>query len=177
MLGSSSFACEPEKTCTVTVEFVVGEGDEGEEVDVGPMAPSPDRIISPRYGLWLLAIVMVSEPMTRLPDGISEIGVPEIVTAAPPGDSVVPATEKPAGFAVKAWVPTVKMSGRWKVLVPMTSPEAPRDTGVPDIVTAAPPGESVAPAMRKPVGFALSACPPTVNRFRSSASGRSMLER
>ncbi len=50
---------------------------------------------------------MVLVPMTR-PEGPSEIGVPEIVIAAPFAERVVPAMRKAVGLAVNVVPATVK---------------------------------------------------------------------
>ena len=52
-------------------------------------------------------MLILEDPTCNAPEGPREIGVPEIVTALPPGDSVVLPTAKPVGFAVKVCPPTV----------------------------------------------------------------------
>ncbi len=82
---------------------------------------------------------------TTTPEGFSEMTVPDIVTAGPLGETLVPATEKPVGFAVMvcpAMVRTgfegaVEESGI--VLVPSTTKDGPREYTVPEMVTGAPP--------------------------------------
>ena len=52
---------------------------------------------------------------------------------------------------------------------PITRPEGPRETTVPEIVAAGPLGEIVVPAMTKPVGAAVKAWPPTVKTDEGEA--------
>lgn len=91
-------------------------------------------------------------------EGPSETGVPEIVTAGPPWEMVVPAMEKAVGLAVNVLWATVKIDwmgveGSGIVLLPTTRPAAPRDTVVPDTVIDEPPGVSVVESsMTAPVG-------------------------
>ncbi len=94
--------------------------------------------------------VTVLVPMMRSEDP-RETGVPEIVTPDPPGVSVVPAIEKPVGFAVKLCPATVKMDGEGEVGGNVIVV----DTGVPETVTPGPPGVSVVPAIENPVGIAV----------------------
>lgn len=49
------------------------------------------------------------------------------------------------------------------VLPPTKTPEGPRLTGVPEITAGGPPGDTVVPAMTKPVGLAVKIAPATVN--------------
>ena len=48
-------------------------------------------------------------PMTGAPEGPRWIGVPDTNTAGPPADRIVPPRENAVGFAVKVWLPTVKI--------------------------------------------------------------------
>lgn len=86
-------------------------------------------------------------------------GVP---TLLPSTTSVVPATETADELvAVEVCPPTVwtevdTLAGEPMVLLPITRvPLAPRDTGVPETVTADPPGLRVVPAIAIAVGFAV----------------------
>lgn len=58
------------------------------------------------------------------------------------------------------------------VWVPMTRPEAPRYTGVPDIVTAGLLGRIVVPWMRNPVGLAVMIWSPTEKMDEGGLEGR-----
>ena len=83
-------------------EEEAAEGDDGDVavVDVGPIGPNPERMISPR-GTVLVPRGTVLVPMSKDPDGPNETGVPDIVTPGPPAERVVPATTRAVGFAVK----------------------------------------------------------------------------
>lgn len=87
----------------------------------------------------------VVPPTTRSPEGLREMGVPEMVMPAWPGLSVVLPIEKAVRLAVdgnlmtRVRVPTIK------------SPEESSETGVPKIVMPAPPGKRVAPETTAPV--------------------------
>lgn len=88
---------------------------------------------------------MVDVPIWR-PDGPSEIMVPDIVIADPPGEIVWPLKVKPIGAAVKVCPATVNteaaaVGGRGTVAVPICSPEGPSESTVPDSVIAEPPGD------------------------------------
>ena len=103
-----------------------------------------------------------------------DIRVPEIVTGAPLGTSVVSTIEKPVGFAVNVEPATVKTGregseGSAIVMVPITTTEAPSDTGVPDNVTAGPFGRRLLPSTENPGGLATNVWPPTEN---SAGTGR-----
>lgn len=108
---------------------------------------------------------------TIRPEAPRLTGVPDIVTAGPPGDTVTLATANPVGFAVNTWPATVKTGGirlavpicTANVLPPITRLEDARLTGVPDIVTAGPPSDTDVPAKLKPVGLAVKAWPAAVN--------------
>lgn len=112
-----------------------------------------------------MAIVDVPTMRPELP---STKGVPDMVIAGPPGDRVLPAMTTPPGTAVKVCPATVKAeelgfgAGRAIVDVPTTRPELPNTTGVPVMVKAGPPGESVLPEMTTPLGTAVKVCPATV---------------
>lgn len=100
---------------------------------------------------------MLVDPIWRSPDGPREMGVPERVSAGPPGETVVPARGKPVGFAVKVWPATVKTlgagvaGGRIILELPMNrAPDGFREIGIPEMTTAAPPGETRDPATSKP---------------------------
>ena len=118
---------------------------------------------------------MVLVPITS-PEGPSEMAVPEIVMAGPPGKTEVPATLNPVGLAVKTWPPTVKTAlvddGRDIVLVPMTRPEGPSKTGVPEMVMPGPPFTIVVPAMEMAVGLAVKVWPPTVKTGEPDDEGK-----
>ena len=87
-----------------------------------------------------------------------------MVTAEPPGVRDVPAILKPVGAAVKVWPATVKTDcgARATVEEPIWRPAEPRDTTVPEMVTAEPPGVREVPAIEKPVGAAVKVESPTV---------------
>ena len=51
---------------------------------------------------------MVELPIARAPPGAKDTGVPEIMTAEPPGESVVPSIAKPVGWAVNVCPATAK---------------------------------------------------------------------
>lgn len=99
-------------------------------------------------------------PMTT-PDGPKETGVPDIVTAGPPGMIDVPAMLKPFALAVPTWPPTVRTSEVGNeaistVLDPTTrAPDGPSDILFPAMVTGSPPGFNELPAIAKPVGLAI----------------------
>lgn len=84
-----------------------------DEVCVGLMGPSPDKIAGP--GPWVLSVCneIALEPMNRVFDGPKETGVPATVVPGPPGEIVVPSMAKPVGFAVNTWLPTVNTSKSW----------------------------------------------------------------
>src|SRR5204862_5751193 len=97
------------------------------------------------------------------------IGVPETVMAGPPGTRVwPPTTNVPPEFAVIVCPPTVStpplpMIGT--VLDPTTTavPPGARLIGVPAVVMAGPPGETVWPPTAKPPAeFAVMVWPPAV---------------
>lgn len=118
-------------------------------------------------GAFALGIVAVELP-TMMFEGPTEIIVPEIVIAGPPTGTVLPDMITPPGTAVKVWPATVKAEelgvsvGMAIVDVPTTRPELPNTTGVPVMVKAGPPGESVLPEMTTPLGTAVKVCPATV---------------
>lgn len=89
-----------------------------------------------------------------------ETGVPDMVIPGPPGTRDVPAMLRPVGFAVKILPSMVKTEVgdplRGIMSVPRTSPEAPSDTRVPEMVTAGPLGMTDVPAMVKPLAFAVN---------------------
>jgi len=104
--------------------------------------------------------LIVLAPMTT-PDGPKETGVPDIVTAGPPGMTDIPAMLKPFALAVATWPATVK-TGKVgddaisTVLYPTTrAPDGPSDILVPAMVTGSPPGFNELPAIAKPVGLAM----------------------
>ena len=74
---------------------------------------SPVNVMPPAVKITALDVAAVGKistlevPMTRVPEGASDMDVPDIMTAWPPGDKVVSATCKPVGFAVKSSPPTV----------------------------------------------------------------------
>ena len=121
-------------------------------------------------------IVLV--PMTREPEGLSEMSVLLIIIPGPPADKVAPATENLVGFAVKVWPPTVKVDDceapEIVVVVPPTtnSPNGPRLTVVPATSTAGPPALTVVPDPTRSAPFAVSVWPPTVT---TAASGEGVL--
>ena len=89
------------------------------------------------------------------PDGASEIGVPEMVRAGPPGVSVEPATTMAEGPIMESvWLPIISgeeaevpACGMEMVELPtMTAPDGSREIGVPKMVTAGPPAVIVEPA-------------------------------
>jgi len=116
-------------------------------------------------GSWIVLL-----PMMRLPDGASDMTVPDRVMAVPPCVSVVPEeTMKPVGFAVKVWPATVYIAelggdvGNGIVLPSITRIQEPKETGVPEIVIAEPPGIRVVPAIAiSPDGPMLTICPAIV---------------
>jgi len=125
-------------------------------VELGVMEPESDTT----EGSWVRllqdnGIVLVPITSAEVP---SDIGVPETVMPAPPGEIVFPSMARPLRVAVKASPSTVNMEaleGNVIVVVPMTRSEEPREIGVPDIVIPEPPGVRVVPAIGKPVGFAV----------------------
>lgn len=113
---------------------------------------------------------MLEDPIIRTPEGPKEIGVPEMVTAAPPGRRVEPASSKPVDWAVNVWPPIVKVfdegvgARRLVLELPMNNtPDGLRETGVPEIVIGVPPGTSLEPASTKPAGLAVTVLSPIVN--------------
>lgn len=89
---------------------------------------------------------------TTFPAAGSEIGVPEMVTAWPPGNSVwVPIMRFASGSREKEMPFTVNTSGAGVILgtgisdpsITMADPEGDKETGVPEMVTAWPAGISV----------------------------------
>lgn len=120
----------------------------------------------------------VLPPIMRLEDAILT-GVPDIITAEPPSDTAVPAKLKPVELAVKAWPAAVNTEGIWfdedarrgMVLPPTKTPEGPRLTGVPEMTAGGPPGDTVIPAMTKPVGWAVKIAPATVNTGGTKSEG------
>ena len=86
------------------------------------------------------------------------MGVPDNCTPPEPGNNVVPAIEKPVGFAVMNWwlldadalrevvakIPLPKVYA-W---LPITSPPVPRDTGVSEMVRAGDPIETAFPSTK-----------------------------
>ena len=97
--GTSVFVCEPSKNCIVL--FVLIDVGLVGGVVLGLMVPKPDMIKAPRPWLAAVSRGIVLEPMTRLAEGPSEMGVPDIVTPGPPGERVLLAMMKPVGAAVK----------------------------------------------------------------------------
>ena len=123
---------------------------------------------------------MMELPIASVPPGAKETGVPEIVTAEPPGVSRVPAIAKPVGWAVNICPPTAKTdcvadpASVPKVIVeePICKrDEASRETSVPDMYIGLPPGVSVDPAIGKPVGAAVKVWPATVKISGPTVSG------
>ena len=109
--------------------------------------------------------------MARVPPGAKETDVPEIVTAEPPGERVVPPIVNPVGWAVNVCPATAKTdcvadaASMPKLIVegPICKrDEASRETSVPDMYIGLPPGVSVDPAIGKPVGAAVNVWPATV---------------
>ena len=109
--------------------------------------------------------------MARVPPGAKETGVPEIITAEPPGEIVVPSIANPVGWAVNVCPATAKMDCVGDaVLIPRSIVEEPickrdeasRETSVPDMYIGLPPGVSEDPAIGKPVGAAVKVWPATV---------------
>ncbi len=82
---------------------------------------------------------------TTTAEGFSEMTVPDIVTAGPLGETLVPATEKPVGFAVMVCPAMVRtgfegaVEEMGMVLVPSTTKDGPREYAVPEMVIGAPP--------------------------------------
>lgn len=118
----------------------------------------------------------VRVPMT-ISDEPSDIGVPDIVTGAPFGERVALPTRKPAGFGVKIVPATVKTGSEERerkgiVLVPVTNPEAPRDTGIPDPVTTGLFDRRLEPPLRNPVGFAVKDWLATENTKEGGFDGK-----
>ena len=123
---------------------------------------------------------MVELPTARVPPGAKETGVPEMVTAVPPGVSIVPAIAKPAGSAVNVCPATTKTDCvADAVLIPRLIVEEPickcdeasRETSVPDRYTELPPGVSEDPAIGKPVGAAVKVWPATMKTSGPTVSG------
>lgn len=78
--------------------------------------------------------------------------MPEIVITAP-GVMKVPATEKPVGFGETIGdIAGIETGINGMVLVPMTRPDEPSETNVPETVTPCPPRKIVVPAIEKAVG-------------------------
>lgn len=71
----------------------------------------------------------------------------------PKPDNITPPSPAP---------PAVVVGLRAIVLVPMTRPEGPSDTGVPEMVIPGPPSEMGVPAIEKPVGLAVKVTPAIV---------------
>ena len=97
---------------------------------------------------------MMLEPTTS-PDEPREIGVPEIVIAGPFLETLVLAMEKTSGTRFESSsTDSVAKAENGDVLVPITSPDGPRETGVPVIVMGGPFFETVLPAMDNTSGAA-----------------------
>lgn len=85
---------------------------------------------------WYLFVLMTRS------EGLSDTGVPDVMTPGPPAEMLVPAIEKSVGLAVNDWPPTTKTDGvdaRGMVLDLTIRPEGPKNATVPDMVTAGPP--------------------------------------
>ena len=96
---------------------------------------------------------MVSDPI-MIAVGASEMGVPEMVVPRPFGWRVVSIIARPLDLRVRVCVPMMKrVVGR--VLLPLIIAEGASDIGLPETVMPGPPGDSVVPAMAKPVGLAV----------------------
>lgn len=129
-----------------------------------------------------LGIVAVELP-TMIFEVPTETHVPEMVAAGPPAERVLPDMITPPGTAVRVWPATVKAEelgvgvGRAIVDVPTTRPELPNTIGVPDMVIAGPPGESVLPENTTPLGTAVKVCPAIVRAEELPASvGRATID-
>ena len=87
---------------------------------------------------------------------------------------------KPVGFAVKVSPPREnteegRAGGRGIVWVPMTRPEEPRNSRVPDTVMPGLFGRIVVPWIRNPVGFAVKVSPPRENTGEAGAEGKGIV--
>ena len=130
--------------------------------------------------LMLRGRFVVKEPTASFPSEAKLSRAPATVAAGPPGDRVVPSTRTFEDDSVNVKPPSVKTGpsagadiGRRLVLEDPTNkvPEGPRETDVPEMVAALPPGTSVVPPMAKPVGLAVKVCPPTVKIFAVGTVG------
>lgn len=127
------------------------------------------------YGLPLIVITETIDgirgnvvvPITRAPDGFNGIGVPLMVSPAPPADIEVPAIARTGGLALNVWPSMVNglpsfviieapVGTRGSVLVPiMRDPEGSSETGVPLIVMPALPADIEVPPIARADGFAV----------------------
>ena len=130
--------------------IALGDSDESEVVPVSTCFTPWDRSSVPIATECRESIAAVGvPPIMRFPEGSRQSGVLDSNTAGPPGVKVAPATAMPAGSAVKAWPPTVRMDeseGLSSVIValPMTvSPDEPRLIEVPARIIAGLPGATV----------------------------------
>lgn len=159
----------------IGVPEIVEPGPPGTRVVPSTMIPDDSEVkVSPpavktSEASDLAGRSMLEDPMSNFPDGAKEIGVPEMVIAAPPGRGVEPASSKPVDSAVNVWPPTVKVfDGNFGVkrlvleLLMNNTPDGLRDTAVLEIVISVLPGTSLEPASMKPAGLAVIVWPPIV---------------
>lgn len=116
-------------------------------------------------------------PIARaVPEGRSEIGIPDTVIAGAPGMIVWPLRiRSELGPRVTVKAPIVKVSGAGVAAVgtgnvelptAITIPEGRREMGVPEIIRAGPPGVIVCPlSTRLELGSRVSVKPPIVRMF------------
>ena len=131
-------------------------GEAGTDVIVGMNELMSDTTVGSTPGLLQdKGIVLVPITSAVFP---RDIGVPETIIPAPPGETDLPSIARPFWVAVKTSPSTVKteaFGSRDIVVVPITRTEGPSETGVPEMVIPCPPGVMVVPAMEMPVGFAV----------------------
>ena len=133
------------KVTLPTVKRDVGRARAG----VAPLIVASDVYSKPSdvKTTGLAAVVLVLPSMTRLPDDPRLTATPEKVTRGPPAVTGVPAMSNEVGLAVTV-LPAIVKTERpvEEPRLPTTKlPDGPKLTGVPSMLTPAPPGVITAP--------------------------------